>query len=705
MRKLLVITLLVASAAAQSFYRLPEPFTYNCQNSQCRRAERGDSREYRSLVTCQLTCGKFGALWPQPTGDVELSPETVSFSPKNVKVTKMAATNPKVSQMLEEAVNYFTRNIHFLHPDFPKERKTPFLQEEQYNKNVDSVDAYQVIQQQRLRTEQVNQEAIEQQQQRQQKPYYTINDKTEQYLKYSPFLKERSTPSAENHDLNIEITVTSPEDKLTLDTDESYTLVVQTARQDTTATIVATSYYGARHALETLTQLIAFDDSNNALQIIENAKIQDAPQFKYRGVMLDTARNYYPKEDIMKFLDAMSYNKMNYFHWHITDATSFPMYSSRRPEMAYYGAYSPRDVYYPEDITQIVEYAKLRGIKVIPELDGPAHVNAGWQWGEKEGKGKLVLCADTNEPWFEVGKEPPSGQFNPINPELYSILGELYKDMMDYFDPEMVHMGGDGVSFKCWQNSQEIKEYLAANNREPISQEYFDLWNTYQQNAYAKLREASGAYRKVTPIIQASSYALNYADKDSYIVQLSQASNDPSIAKYINDGFKVIFSNEDQWRLDCVANSFYGEKAESCSTEIPTWRNFYENSPLDMLETLGVANARSGQLRSGETNSIKDQVLGGEATLWSFDTDANGTPSKSWPRVSAMAERLWSDPLTPLNSGEDTDAKRINIQRKRMADLGVRADPIQPQFCMQDEGACYSQEQYLACSADKAQQQ
>lgn len=259
------------------------------------------------------------------------------------------------------------------------------------------------------------------------------------------------------------------------------------------------------------------------------------------------------------------------------------------------------------------------------------------------------------------------------------------------------------VSFKCWQNAQEIKEYLAANNREPISQEYFDLWNTYQQNAYAKLREASGPYRKVIPIIQASSYALNYADKDSYIVQLSQSANDPSIARYINEGFKVIFSNEDQWRLDCVANRFYGEKAESCSTEAPTWRNFYENSPLDMLTSLGVSNARSTQLRSGQTNTIRDQVLGGEATLWSFDTDANGADAKSWPRVSAMAERLWTDPITPVNFAEDTAVKRINIQRKRMADLGVRADPIQPQYCMQDESACYSQEQYVARSDAQTQ--
>uniref|UniRef100_A0A0N7ZD94 beta-N-acetylhexosaminidase n=1 Tax=Scylla olivacea TaxID=85551 RepID=A0A0N7ZD94_SCYOL len=695
--KLLLVALLVAVAAAQSHFRLPAPYTFNCRSNKCIKEERSGSREFRSLESCQLTCGTYGSLWPQPTGDVQLGSQTVTFSPKNIQVTKMAATSPKVTQMLEDAVNHFTRNLHFIHPEYPKEKKTPVVYKENYRKEEPSVDVYEVIERERLRSEQIAEESILQQQQEQSRPYSTINEKTRKYLKYSPFLRERSTPAAENHNFNIDITVTSPEDQLTLDTDESYTLVVQTARSETTATIVATTYYGARHGLESLSQLIAFDDSNNALQIVNNAKIHDEPQFKYRGLMLDTGRNFYPKEDIMQLMDAMSQNKMNYFHWHISDSASFPMYSSRRPEMAYYGAYSPREVYYPEDITEIVNYAKLRGIKVIPEMNGPAHTNAGWQWGEKEGLGKLVLCTDNTKPWFEIGKEPPTGQVNPINPELYSVLEELYRDMMDYFDPEMVHMGGDDVSFKCWQNSEEIKEYLAANGREAVSQEFFELWNTYQQNAYSKLREASGPYRSVTPIIHASSYALNYADKDSYVVQLNMDANDEEMIKYINQGFKVIFSNQDQWRLDCIGNNFYGEKAESCKTEIPTWRSFYDNSPLDMLENLGVSSARSGQLRSGQVNPIKEQVLGGEATLWSFDTDANGFQAKAWPRVAALAERLWTDPIP--NHGEDTSAKRINIHRKRMVDLGVRADPIQPQYCMQDETACYSKEQYHARSA------
>lgn len=399
-------------------------------------------------------------------------------------------------------------------------------------------------------------------------------------------------------------------------------------------------------------------------------------------------------------MDAMSQNKMNYFQWHITDAASFPMYTNSRPEMAYYGSYSPRQVYYSEDIQQIVEYARYRGINIIPELNGPGHTAAGWQWGEKSGKGKLVLCAGQlqQERWFDLSKEPPSGQLNPVNPEVYNVLADIYKDMVESFDPEMVHMGGDEVSFKCWKNDNEIKEYLAANNRDATSQELFALWNVYQSNAYAKLQESAKPGRQLKPIIHSSAFVRNYLDKETYIVQVNEFANDSTIADYVNDGYQVIFSNLDQWRLDCAGTNWVGEKSLNCPQDIPTWKNFYDNSPLDMLTYLGVANARS-TLQDSQQTQTKDVVLGGTASLYSSETDANGLQPKIWPRVSAMAERLWSDPTLPLQ-GIDTTQKRLNTQRERMVARGVRADPTQPEFCLHDESACYTKEQYTARSAN-----
>lgn len=113
-----------------------------------------------------------------------------------------------------------------------------------------------------------------------------------------------------------------------------------------------------------------------------------------------------------------------------------------------------------------------------------------------------------------------------------------------------------------------------------------------------------------------------------------------------------------------------------------------------MLEYLGVNNARSDIQQADGTNT-KNLVLGGEATLWSFDTDANGLQSKIWPRMSAFAERLWTDPQSSL-SGTSFTQKRLNIQRQRMVYRGIAADPLQPEFCLQDEGACFSREQYRA---------
>jgi len=90
----------------------------------------------------------------------------------------------------------------------------------------------------------------------------------------------------------------------------------------------------------------------------------------------------------------MSFNKLNVLHWHITDTHSFPFYSKRVPEMVAYGAYSPYQVYYPEDVIELVKYARVRGVRIVPELDTPAHVGNGWQWAEKDGKGRMAVCVN-----------------------------------------------------------------------------------------------------------------------------------------------------------------------------------------------------------------------------------------------------------------------------------------------------------------------
>jgi hexosaminidase len=113
--------------------------------------------------------------------------------------------------------------------------------------------------------------------------------------------------------------------------------------------------------METLSQLITWDELSNSLVVIQNAHIEDSPVFPHRGFAVDTARNYMEISLIKRIIDGLSYNKLNVLHWHMSDSNSFPFVSTREPLMAIYGAASARKVYRPAEIQELVHYAQVRG--------------------------------------------------------------------------------------------------------------------------------------------------------------------------------------------------------------------------------------------------------------------------------------------------------------------------------------------------------
>ena len=143
--------------------------------------------------------------------------------------------------------------------------------------------------------------------------------------------------------------------------------------------------------------------------------IQDAPRFAYRGVLIDTARHFIEMPLLYKVLDGMAYNKLNVFHWHIVDDSSFPYESLFYPELSKIGAYHPKYVYTVSDQQRLVEYARLRGIRVIVELDTPGHTRS---WGLAHPE-VLTECG---------GKYAGNlGPINPIKKVSYRLIGNLLK--------------------------------------------------------------------------------------------------------------------------------------------------------------------------------------------------------------------------------------------------------------------------------------
>ena len=82
------------------------------------------------------------------------------------------------------------------------------------------------------------------------------------------------------------------------------------------------------------------------------------------------------------------------------------------PELSQYGAYSSAKTYTKSQVKDLIIYAKVRGVHIIPEFDAPAHVGNGWQFTERnltQFGGKIVLCLE-KEHWMSYCQEPPCGQ-------------------------------------------------------------------------------------------------------------------------------------------------------------------------------------------------------------------------------------------------------------------------------------------------------
>ncbi|KAK2637176.1 hypothetical protein Ddye_031968 [Dipteronia dyeriana] len=228
--------------------------------------------------------------------------------------------------------------------------------------------------------------------------------------------------------------------------DESYTLTIPA--NVSTANLNAQRVWGAMRGLETFSQLVWGKPSLVAVGL---------------GLMLDTSRNYYGVDDILRAIAAMSGNKMNVFHWHITDSHSlhsFPLVIPSEPDLAAKGSYDPQMQYSPDDVKNIVQFGLAHGVRVLPKIDSPG------SWAEAYPE--IVTCANmfrwpAQTEWADrLASEPGgTGHLNPLNPKTFQVLKNVITDVVNLFPEPFYHAGADEIIPGCWKADPTIRSFLS----------------------------------------------------------------------------------------------------------------------------------------------------------------------------------------------------------------------------------------------------
>lgn len=165
--------------------------------------------------------------------------------------------------------------------------------------------------------------------------------------------------------------------------------------------------------------------------------------------MLDTSRHYLKGDTIRAVLDAMMYSKMNVLHWHVVDEDCFPLQVPSLPNLSAAGACDGQ-VYAPREVEEVIGYALRRGVRVVPEVDSPAHTGS---WGRGLQPDDFIMgCGG-----------PYAGQIDPSMDKAYSYTQTIWEYVLEQFPDEYLHAGGDEVNTGCWDQRPHIKEFMARN--------------------------------------------------------------------------------------------------------------------------------------------------------------------------------------------------------------------------------------------------
>ncbi|MES2304953.1 MAG: beta-N-acetylhexosaminidase [Gemmatimonadota bacterium] len=409
-----------------------------------------------------------------------------------------------------------------------------------------------------------------------------------------------------------------------LEEDESYSLKVGSDQ----ASLSANTVVGAMRGLETLLQLQSVDADGFYFQ---GATIEDAPRFKWRGVLIDAARHWEPADVIKRTLDGMAVVKLNVLHWHLSEDQGFRVESKRYPRLQQFG--SDGNYYSQDEIRDIVAYATDRGIRVVPEFDVPGHTGS-WFVGMPElasGSGPYTI----DRRW---GVFAPT--MDPTKETTYKFLDGFIDEMATLFPDKYWHIGGDEVAPNTteWKTSPHIQAFMKLHKFKTTDelQTYFNQRLIPIITKHGK--EVIGWDEILQPDLPKKA-----------VIQSWRGTN------YLVDAVR-------QGRRAILSAPYYLD-------HIKTSGEMYSADPLPPNSTLtGVQkSANPYSIPSDMPAEQQALVLGGEAAMWGEYISSETIDSRLWPRLGALAERFWSS--QQVRDVPDM-YRRLEVTSLRIAEVG-----------------------------------
>lgn len=361
---------------------------------------------------------------------------------------------------------------------------------------------------------------------------------------------------------------------------------------------------------------------------VPGVRIWDRPRFSVRGLMIDSARHLQSVAFLKRTIDQMASQKMNTFHWHLTDDQGWRIEIKRFPKLIQIGAWRDEGgrryggFYTQAQIRDVVAYAAARFVTIVPEIEMPAHANAALAAYPEIG------CAPGPFAVLRVGQFA-NHVLNPARPGTYDFVDGVLTEVMALFPSKAIHIGGDECPKAEWQASPECQALM---RRAGLKDE--DALQNYFTHRIASFLTAHGRR------MQGWNEILNGGPLPKDVIM--QQWNDPQAAATAARAGNDVVSS--------LTRYVYFDY----SCDVTSLERVYSYDPMP----------------PGLTPAQARHILGTEACLWTegVPTDAVAV-ERIWPRLTALAEVAWSP-----QSARDWPGFRARLlaaQYERLARMGV----------------------------------